>query len=141
MSATQVTPEILPKPMAGKYDGRRRNRVPRPKNSGGRKPKWAKHLSRNAAAELFVECNVRASLAQILSNPQHPEWSQWARYIWDRFEGKPFVAVNPDERKPPANVFNDNRIQMAIQQLLPDKKAPKPRKSKAKELPAAPDLT
>ena len=39
------------------------------------------------------------------------------KYLWDRAEGKPYIATNPAERKGGA-MIQDNRLQVAIQQLI-----------------------
>jgi hypothetical protein len=40
------------------------------------------------------------------------------RYVWDRLEGKPFVAVNPAEQTKSGSLSQDNRLQMAINTLV-----------------------
>jgi hypothetical protein len=44
-------------------------------------------------------------------------------YLWNRAEGRPFIAENPDTKaKPP--VLQDERLQKAISELLPKAKPP-----------------
>lgn len=146
-TAQLVTPEVV-KPLKGKYDGRCKPVHGGARINSGRKPNWAKHLSRNSAAKLFKQCEVMETLANMLSSTKDERLRfEIIRYVWDRFEGKPFAAINPDERAKPSTVINDNRLQMAVQQLLPSGKAPKPPRKRVKrlngasvEIKASPDL-
>jgi hypothetical protein len=47
------------------------------------------------------------------------------KYLCDRVEGKPFTAINPDERKGRA-MIQGNRLQLAIQQLIMTPAQPAP---------------
>jgi hypothetical protein len=49
------------------------------------------------------------------------------KYLWDRAEGKPFIATNPAERKR-RPMIQDNRLQVAIKELIlsPTAKPPQP---------------
>jgi hypothetical protein len=55
------------------------------------------------------------------------------KYLYDRAEGKPFTATNPAERTGRA-MIQDNRLQLAIQQLI---MPPAQRQSTQSDLPEA----
>jgi hypothetical protein len=40
-------------------------------------------------------------------------------YLTDRRDGKPFTAINPATTEVPHTINQDNRLQIAIQQMLP----------------------
>ena len=52
-------------------------------------------------------------------------------YVWNRAEGRPFVAENPEAKGKGNTIIHDQRLQLAIQQLIPDA-----RKSKTPQLTA-----
>lgn len=132
------------KPLKGKYDGRRFNGRKALESKTGRKPQWAKHLAKNSAAHIFKTCDIRGKVIELLSSPDARLRFEVIRYVWDRLEGKPFSAVNPEasESKPAAT---DPRILVAIQNLIPGQQPTKSKRSKvieattveAKALPAA----
>ena len=56
------------------------------------------------------------------------------KYLYDRAEGKPYVAANPAERKG-RTMIQDNRLQLAVQQLImPHADTPEPTLDAPKEL-------
>ena len=60
---------LQPKPMKGNYDGRKNNGATKARrrrlSNLGRKPNWAKHLSRNDAAKTLEEFDGMADPAEI----------------------------------------------------------------------------
>jgi hypothetical protein len=147
MDATQPLNDS--KPMKGKYDRRGSyKRTPEIKaklRKNGPKPKWAKHLTRNAAAVVLKQVGIEDQALTFLSSNQwvpngkdkpyvevpdiRLRWEVF-KYLWDRLEGRPFVAINPDADAKPSTIINDNRLQMAIQNLIPSAPAKKTRKPK-----------
>jgi hypothetical protein len=131
-----------------KYDNRVNNGATRQRrraNSNlGRKPKWMKHLSRNSAYDILQEFDAIASPAEIYRYCWENKLMQLVvgmrEYVWNRLEGRPFVAENPNAGKKPNPVVNDNRLQIAIQTLLPSTAtsgAHKLPRTRRKALPAA----
>ena len=135
-----VTPEVV-KPLKGKYDGRRLNGNYDRKIKRGPKPLHIKYLSRNKAAHVLEKLDAIATWPQIYERAwQENDLAtviQTRRTVEDRIFGKPYVAVNPDERAKPSTVINDNRLQMAVQQLLPSGTAPKLPRKRVKRLNGA----
>jgi hypothetical protein len=132
-----------------RYDKRKNNgatRARRRTNSNlGRKPKWMKHLSRNSAYDMLQEFDAIAPPAEIYAYCSEkklmPLVIGMREYVWNRLEGRPFVAENP-EAKGKGNVFyTDKRLQVAINTLLPSSASPGAQKlprTRRKALPAAP---
>ena len=115
MSTQVVTPDLSCKPMTGKYDGRKNNGRYQSKVKRGPKPFFEQHLAKNTAAKLFRNLNLYEKFAQLLDEPDPKLRFEVMRYLWDRLEGKPFVAANPAISKPQG--FNDQRLQVAINEL------------------------
>lgn len=117
MSTQVVNPEIPANqlPLKGKYDKRKNNGGKRV-NSGG-KPLWAKHLSRNSAAKLLSQAGLQEKVLELLDSPDARLRFEVIRYLWDRFEGRPFVAENPNTVKQANPIMLDQRLQVAVQQL------------------------
>lgn len=136
VSTQQITPEIQAKPLKGKYDGRRNNRpTAEARQKAGRKLNWAKHLTSNDSAKILKDIDSIASPSEIYQRALDRNllalcW-QIRERVEDRLLGKPFVAENPNAVKPINNILNDNRLQIAIQQLVPAKQV---KKRKTKEL-------
>lgn len=139
MSTQVVNPEIAPvlaKPMARKYDGRGKANRERARKTSGRKPKWAKHLSRNSAAEILSQADFKAKALELLNAPDLRLRFEVIRYLWDRFEGRPFVAENPNVTKPNNPILQDQRLQIAVQQL----NIMQPKSKKRRILHSPPDV-
>jgi hypothetical protein len=96
------------------------------RKSTGRKPAYAKHLTKNSAAYALTQCDAKTRWLELLQSPDARLRFEVLRYLTDRLEGKAFTAINPDER-PQAPVNQDNRLQVAIQNLIVP--AAKPRKA------------
>jgi hypothetical protein len=122
------TGDFPAKSMKGKYDGRRLNGRSRTGNKPGRKPEWAKHLTKNTAATVLKQCNATERWTQLLDQPDKRLQFEVLRYSTDRLEGRPFIALNPEERAKPS--LHDNRLQLAIQNLI----LPAIEKNKAKRI-------
>jgi hypothetical protein len=150
MSNSQVIPELTPentaKVLKGKYDGRgkydRSHLKGQTQSKPGPKPTFLKNLSRNSASKVLIAFDLIATLADIYREA----WTrknlalcvQMRENAADRLFGKPFTAINPAEVKTPQTVINDNRLQFAIQELIPGKAQSKKRGSKAKQVNAPP---
>jgi hypothetical protein len=80
------------------------------------KPQWAKNLTRNSAAVIFKEQNIKELCADLLRSPDARLRFEVIRYLWDRLEGRPFVAINPAENK--AQAPHDPKLLVAIQNLV-----------------------
>ena len=106
---------IPAKRMVRKYDRRGAANRLKAETQRKRKPFHEEHLSRNTAAKLFRGLNLYEKFAQLLSTEDERLRFEVMRYLWDRLEGKPFMAKNPAENKVPA--WQDNRLQVAIQNL------------------------
>jgi hypothetical protein len=126
--------------MSGKYDKRRFNKIKRPHRKAlkatGAKPKWLKTLKANEAAKTLRELDSIASPAAIYAQAHERGllalcWDM-RKSVEERLLGRPFVAINPAEVKTPGIV--DNRLQIAIQQLIPGKKQPVKRGKKQAQL-------
>jgi hypothetical protein len=120
------------KSMKGKYDGRKNNgatKARRRANSKlGRKPIWAKNLTRNMAAVVLKENSAKELWAKLLNSSDERIRLETLRYLTDRLEGKPFTAINPAAEGQP--MLQDNRLQVAIQNLV----LPAIEKNKAKRI-------
>ena len=88
----------------------------------GRKPNWMKHLSRNAALKILQQFDSIASPAEIYAwcweNKKIDIMVGMREYVWNRLEGRPFVASNPAEEQKRTSLLQDNRLQVAIQELI-----------------------
>jgi hypothetical protein len=130
VSTDNQNPDVPSKPLKGKYDkrckspksGAAREGAARSEKQRGRKPNWMKHLSRNKAWEILRELDDIASLKEIYAYC----WEKGKvglmlgarEYLWNRAEGRPFIAENPETKaKPPA--LQDERLQKAISALIP----------------------
>src|SRR5215472_15118496 len=119
-------PDLQRKLMKGKYDGRQNNGATKARrrvfSNLGRKPKWMKHLSRNKAWEMLDEFDSLASPAQIYAycweKKQIDYLLRLREYVWNRAEGRPFVAVNPEATAKVDVLKQDNRLQLAIKELV-----------------------
>lgn len=113
-------------------------RTAKRKKLTGRKPNWTKNIAKNTAADLFRQLSIREQCVQLLASPDLRLRFEVIRYLWDRLEGKPFTAINPAEVKQNQTVNNDNRLQIAIQQLIPGgvPGVPALKSKKRKALPA-----
>lgn len=132
-NADSNSDNLQPKPLKGKYDKRCKSAksiaaiqgAERSQKQLGRKPNWMKHLSRNKAWETLRELDDIASLKEIYAycwQKGKVELMLGAReYLWNRAEGRPFIAENPEAKaKPPA--LQDERLQKAISALIPKTK-------------------
>lgn len=117
--------DLLPKPMKGKYDGRKNNgatKARRRLNSNlGRKPRWLKNLDRNDAAKVLGEFDAIATPAQVYAaaweKGKFELCADMYKQFQDRWLGRPFIAENPN--KPSNSRQPDPRILDAIDKLLP----------------------
>jgi hypothetical protein len=114
--------DLQPKPMKGKYDGRKNNGATKSRrrtfSNMGRKTLIAKRLSRNDAAKTLEELVDIASPADIF----RAAWekgnvalcAEMYKQFQDRLLGRPFIAENPakTEAKVP-----DEKIRRAITNL------------------------
>lgn len=125
-----------------KYDRRKYNGRQPGQSKPGPKPLFLQHLSRNSAAKVLKAFDVVASWAEIYKaawdKGDHALCASIRFRCEDRLYGKPFTAENPAAKGKGQNILNDNRLQIAIQQLLPPapgaQKVPRRRR---KALPAA----
>jgi hypothetical protein len=138
VSTQQIAPEVkipddisprlkrkLEKHLAAKEKKRGGKRI-----NAGQKPKWAKHLSRNTAALVLKQVDLRERVIELIATSDERLRFEVLRYLWDRLEGKPFVAENPNAGKPASALHQDNRLQLAIQNLVVSPPAKKQRKVK-----------
>lgn len=145
MSNTQTAEPEVVKPLKGKYDGR--GKYPRTAEmmKPGPKPLRIRNLSQNEASRVSKEIDAIASPAQMFKAAleQNDLGLAWRirEDVRNRWLGKPYQAVNPEERAKAANILNDNRLQIAVQQLLPSGKQPKGKRIKAKQLSEPAQLT
>jgi len=132
--------DIQPKPMKGKYDGRRNNGKSPRRVKPGPKPNWAKNLERNSAAKSLREFDDIATPAQIYRSAWEKGdvklCAEMYRQFQDRLLGRPFVAENPAKTDPTKSPDNDEKLQGAVKRLIL-KEAPVP-KSGEVELPKIP---
>lgn len=143
MSTQVVNPEIPLKPLKGKYDGR--GKYPRNKithRKPGPKPRYLRYLSRNSAISVLEQLDSIAAPAEIYTwlweKKQVSAMIQMRTAVEDRAFGKPYVAQNPEVQQKAAALTQDNRLQVAIQQLNIANPLPKQIKlRKAKQLKAA----
>ena len=123
--------------MKGKYDKRckspksvaAREGAARSQKQLGRKPNWMKHLSRNKAWDILRELDDIASLKDIYAHC----WEKGKvelmlgtrEYLWNRAEGRPFIAENPEKVAKAETLTQDTRLQDAIKHLVPSAGAAK----------------
>jgi hypothetical protein len=115
--------DLPAKQMKRKYDGRKNNGRYKSAVKRGPKPKWMQHLSRNMADKLLREFDSIASPAEIYAwcwEHKKVELMVGMRdYVWNRLEGRPFVAENPEKTTRPDTLAQDSRLQDAIKKLVP----------------------
>jgi len=111
-----------PKPMKGKYDGRRFNGRKRTGNKPGPKPKWMNNISRNAAYKILKEFDTIVSPSEIYAwcweNKKVELMVGMREYVWNRFEGRPFIAENPAKAADSNPAASDQRLQTALKTLI-----------------------
>jgi hypothetical protein len=122
--ATPNASDLQPKPMKGKYDGRKRNGAHRAApNNRGRKPRWLRHLGRNDALKVLDEFDAIAHASEIYAaawaKGNHSLCFEMRKYADDRLLGKPFTAENPAKGQAGGVLTEDTRLQDAIQKLIP----------------------
>ena len=117
------------KPLKGKYDRRGKYERTEVHRKSASKPLWKKHLARNTAARLFSEISVKDQMLVLLQSKDERLRFEVLKYVWDRLEGRPFVAINPAENKQSATLHQDNRLQVAINQLVVTGKKSKQKKT------------
>src|SRR5690242_18117231 len=128
-----------------KYDRRKYNGRQPNQQKPGRKPLYLKQMSRCSAAKTLKAFEAIASLAQIYQRAWEKGNEALCAQLWlrceDRIYGKPFTAENPEAKQKGSVFMQDNRLQIAIQNLLPASAAPGAQKlprTRRKALPAAP---
>ena len=128
-----------------KYDRRKYNGRSKSGNKPGRKPRYIKLLGRYKAGRVLEEFDSIASPQEIYAylweQKRIAEMIQMRQNAENRLMGKPFTAENPAAKGKGSPIFNDNRLQVAIQNLLPPTSAPgahKPARTRRKALPALP---
>jgi hypothetical protein len=127
-----------------RYDKRKYNGRSKSANKPGRKPRYIKLLGRYGAGRILEQFDAIAPPEQIYAylweQKRIAEMIQMRQNAENRLMGKPYTAENP-EAKQKANVFlQDNRLQVAIQNLLPPTASPGAQKlitRRHKALPAA----
>ena len=106
-----------------KYDGRKNNGRYKSAVKRGPKPLYLQHMSRNAAGNHLKAFDGIASWEQVYTRAwEKGDYALCASIRFrceDRLYGKPFTAENPDTKGKRSPILNDNRLQIAIQQLLP----------------------
>lgn len=106
-----------------RYDQRKYNGRQPGQSKPGPKPLYLQHLSRNSAAKVLKAFDVVASWEQVYKAAwDKGDYALCASIRFrceDRLYGKPFTAENPDTKGKRSPILNDNRLQIAIQQLLP----------------------
>jgi hypothetical protein len=82
-----------------------------------------KHLSRNSAYKILQEFDDIVPFSEIYQwcwEHKKVELMVGMReYVWNRLEGRPFIATNPAEQR---QMVIDPRIQKAMDELLPKPK-------------------
>jgi hypothetical protein len=134
--AAQVVDSVLhPKKSKGmrKYDQRTKNGShPNSLANVGPKPRWMQDIARQEARKFLKECDAIASPSQIYALALKKGLLALCIEIRQSYEyrvfGKPFTATNPDVLPKPPTIV-DNRLQVAITNLIP---AAKSKKTKAK---------
>ena len=128
-----------------KYDRRKYNGRQPGQSKPGPKPLYLQHLSRNSAVKVLKAFDVVASWDEIYKaaweKGDHALCASIRFRCEDRLYGKPFTAENPAAKGKGSPIFNDNRLQVAIQNLLPPPAAPGAQKlprTRRKALQAAP---
>ena len=106
-----------------RYDRRKYNGRQPGQSKPGPKPLFLQHLSRNSAAKVLKAFDVVASWQEIFKCAwEKGDYALCASIRFrceDRLYGKPFTAENPEAKGKRSPILNDNRLQIAIQQLLP----------------------
>lgn len=138
------------KPLKGKYDGRgkwkRNNYEYRDRAKPGPKSLRTQHLSQTKANKVLAAFDLIASQSQIYAwlweKKQVVPMLQMRENAENRAFGKPFTAENPAISKQSAALAQDNRLQVAIQNLVltPGAKRTASKGKKIKQL-AAPTPT
>lgn len=121
----QNSADLMPKPMKGKYDGRRNNGRYKSKAKRGPKPFYLKALSRNGAAKILEKLNAIATPEEIYRQAFERKlfalcW-QIREDLSNRVWGKPYTAENPQKADPASSLREDQRLQDAITHLVPAK--------------------
>jgi hypothetical protein len=114
--------DLQPKPMKGKYDGRKRNGAHRAApNNRGRKPRWLRHLGRNDELKVLEEFDAIAKASEIYAaawaKGNHALCFEMRKCADDRLLGKPFTAENPAQTKTGEALTEDSRLQDAIKKM------------------------
>jgi hypothetical protein len=113
--------DLQPKPMKGKYDGRKNNGRYKSKVKRGPKPLYLQHISRNRAALIVKEFDSIASWPEILAAGWEKRdiaaCTQVRIYVENRLYGRPFVAENPAQAKTGDTLAEDSRLQDALAKL------------------------
>ena len=136
--------DLEPKPMKGKYDGRRFNGSTKERRrvnpNLGPKPAWQKHLSRNSATYILKKHDDKEMWAQLLNAttwvsggrgkpaievPDNRLRYEALRYLTDRRDGRPFVAENPAKAADSNPAANDQRLQKALREFIQPNTQPK----------------
>lgn len=128
---TQIPPDVSPrlKRKLEKHLAAKEAKAKPRKKPTGRKPAYAKYLTKNSAAYALSQCDAKTRWLELLQSPDARLRFEVLRYLTDRLEGKAFTAINPEER-PAAPILQDKRLQVAINNLvLPASKAGKSLKS------------
>ena len=127
MATSTITANPLP--LRGKYDARFKQRTRGGKRfNAGQKPRWAKHLTKNCAANVLKQADSKELWLQLLKSEDDRIRLQTLCYLTDRLEGKPFVAENPNASK--ASSAADPKLLVAIQNLIVAAKPTKPKRTK-----------
>lgn len=119
MSSQQSTPDLGQVVQdavrhIGRYDGRGKANKTRVIKPSGRKPAFAKHLTRNTAAVVLKDKNCKELWSELLDHKDPKFRFEVLRYLTDRLEGRAFTAVNPQEQAKQQSLQQDNRLQLAI---------------------------
>jgi hypothetical protein len=75
-----------------------------------------KHLSRNKPWELLETFTPTAGKRNNIDYILHLR-----EYVWNRAEGRPFVAENPEKAAKADSLRHDTRLQDAIKDLVPQR--------------------
>jgi hypothetical protein len=121
--------DLPAKPMKGKYDGRKTNGRYKSAVKRGPKPKWMQHLSRNKASEVLRQFDSIASPAEIYAaaweKGKFELCADMYKQFQDRLHGRPFIAENPAKVNKSDALEQDDRLQKAIKELVPQKQSVK----------------
>src|SRR5262249_21920998 len=124
----QNSADVAVKPMKGKYDKRRYNGAHRAAvNNRGRKPNWVKHLERNHAGRMLDKLDAIATVEDIYTAAWNAKnlalCTEIRKQLSDRFMGRPFIAENPAKAVGANALTQDEWLQTAIKQLIPQPSA------------------